>query len=123
MCQYGSNHLRIKSSIAFDRSASDPMIKVKISAKRSLVTRILCIFSVVLLCVMGSVQAAHAHPDGSTNSHHDCSICSAAHVGLSVPIVMTAPVIFAALLATAPVKSVVIARPAHTCFIRPPPVF
>jgi hypothetical protein len=92
-------------------------------AKRSVVTRILCIFSIALLCVMGSVQAVHAHPDESTTSHHDCSICSAAHIGLSVPAVMTAPIVVAAPLATAPAKSHAISRPSHTCFIRPPPAF
>jgi hypothetical protein len=92
-------------------------------AKRAIVTRVLCIFSIALLCVMGSVQAAHAHPDDSTTSHHDCSICSAAHIGLSIPTVMTAPIVVAAPLATTPVKSAAISRPVHTCFIRPPPAF
>jgi hypothetical protein len=96
---------------------------VRTAATRSIVTKILCIFSIALLCVMGSAQAAHAHPDDSTTSHHDCSICSAAHIGLSTPTVMTAPIVVAAPLATAPMKSAVISRPAHTSFIRPPPVF
>lgn len=92
-------------------------------ARRNLVTRILCIFSIALLCVMGSVQAAHAHADDSTTAHHDCSICSVAHIGLSVPTVMAAPIVVAALLTVAPVKSAILSRPVHVCFIRPPPVF
>jgi hypothetical protein len=96
---------------------------VKTAAKRSVVTRILCIFSVALLCVMGSAQAAHAHPDDSTSSHHACSICSAAHIGWSLGTVMTAPVLIAAPLAILAAKSTAIFRPAPTCFIRPPPAF
>jgi len=96
---------------------------LKTPAKHGVATRILCIFSIALLCVMGSVQAVHAHPDDSTNSHHDCSICSAAHIGLSVPTVMTAPIVETTPLAPAPAKSAVISRPVHTFFIRPPPAF
>jgi hypothetical protein len=90
------------------------MAMVKISEQRSALARMLCVFSIALLCVMGSVQAAHAHPDDSTTSHHDCSICSAAHIGLSLPAVMTAPIVVAAPLATAVTKSAAISRPADT---------
>ncbi|HUB02475.1 MAG TPA: hypothetical protein VL983_07310 [Terriglobales bacterium] len=82
----------------------------------------LCIFSIALLCVMGSVQAVHAHPDDST-AHHDCSICPVAHIGLSIGPAITTPVFAAALLAAVPLKSATISRAAHTCFIRPPPAF
>jgi len=99
------------------------MAMVRTAKKREALTRILCIFSIALLCVMGSVQAAHAHPDDSSSSHHDCSICSAAHVGLSLGPVMTAPILVAAALAFSAAKSAVISRPTRTFFIRPPPAF
>jgi hypothetical protein len=74
-----------------------------------------------LVCAMGVAQAVHSHPDGSTTSHHACSICTAAHVGLSVGPVMTPPVLIAAALATPASESSDIFRPASTQFIRPPP--
>jgi hypothetical protein len=83
--------------------------------------RVVCVLSMALVCAMGVAQALHAHPEGSTTSHHACSICSAAHAGLSAGPVITAPVLLAAALATPASESSDIFRPATTHFIRPPP--
>lgn len=76
---------------------------------------------VALVCVMGTVQAVHSHPEDSTTSHHTCSICATAHVGLKTQTVASAPVLATAALATSVSKTSAVFRPAVTQFIRPPP--
>ena len=76
---------------------------------------------IALVCVMGTVQAAHSHPENSTTSHHTCSICATAHVGINAQTVASAPVLVTAALATSISESSAIFRPATTQFIRPPP--
>jgi len=80
-----------------------------------------CVLSVALVCVMGTVQATHSHPENSTTSHHTCSICATAHVGLNTQTVVSAPVLATAALATSVAEAFAIFRPATTQFIRPPP--
>jgi hypothetical protein len=72
---------------------------------------------------MGTVQAAHSHPDNSSTSHHTCSICATAHVGLNTQTVESTPVLATAALAISVAESSTIFRPAATQFIRPPPSF
>ena len=79
--------------------------------------------SVALVCVMGTVQATHSHPENSTTSHHICSICATAHVGLNTQTVASAPVLVTAVLAISVAEASAIFRPATTQFIRPPPAF
>jgi len=85
--------------------------------------RAVCVLCVALVCVMGTVQVTHTHAENSTTSHHTCSICATAHVGLNTQTVAFAPVLVIAALAS-PVSDVSrIFRPATTQFIRPPPAF
>jgi len=76
-----------------------------------------------LVCGMGMAQAMHAHPEGSTASHHVCSICSTAHAGLSMQAPAITPVMVAAVLVSPAPESAGIFRPSTTQFIRPPPAF
>jgi hypothetical protein len=93
----------------------------KASANRSLTVRVLCILSIALVCALGIVQAVHTHAETSTASHHTCSICSAAHAGLNVETVTTAPVLAVALIAAPLQQHAGIFRAAAVQFIRPPP--
>jgi hypothetical protein len=79
------------------------------------------VLCVALVCVMGTVQAVHAHPENSTASHHTCSICATAHVGLNTQTVAAEPVLATAALTTSVSEAVAIFRPKTTQFIRPPP--
>jgi hypothetical protein len=74
-----------------------------------------------LVCVMGTVQATHSHPENSTTSHHACSICATAHVGLNTETVALAPILATSALAIPVAEVSLIFRPAATQFIRPPP--
>jgi hypothetical protein len=94
---------------------------LKMSANRGLFVRAVGLLCIALVCVMGTVQATHSHSESSNTSHHTCSICATAHVGLGTETAASAPV-----LATAPLAGSVsevsrIFRPATTQFIRPPP--
>jgi hypothetical protein len=76
---------------------------------------------VALVCVMGTVQATHSHPADSVTSHHTCTICATAHVGINTPTIGSAPVLATTALATLVTQASEIFRPATTQFIRPPP--
>ena len=76
---------------------------------------------IALVCIMGTVQAAHSHPEDSTASHHTCTICATAHVRVSTQTAVPAPVLATAALAVAVAQTSEIFRPASTQFIRPPP--
>lgn len=78
-------------------------------------------FCIALMCVIGTVQAAHSHSENSTTSHHTCSICATAHAGLNIQTVSSAPVLHTATLTAFVAVAAVIFRPATTQFIRPPP--
>ncbi len=93
----------------------------RITANRSAWLRAVSVLCVALVCVMGTVQAVHAHPENSTASHHTCSICATAHVGLNTQTVAAEPVLAAAALTIAASEAVAIFRPKTTQFIRPPP--
>lgn len=77
--------------------------------------------SIALVCVMGTVQATHSHPENSTTSHHTCSICATAHAGVNTQTVALAPVLATAALAIPVAEVSPIFRPLTTQFIRPPP--
>ncbi|MGA2203893.1 MAG: hypothetical protein ABSG40_18230 [Terriglobales bacterium] len=94
---------------------------LKVLANRSGFVRAVCVLSVALVCVMGTVQATHSHPENSTTSHHNCSICATAHAGLSTAPIPSAPVLLTSALAIVVAEVSPIFRPLTTQFIRPPP--
>src|SRR4030088_2906613 len=94
---------------------------LKVSANRGVFVRVVGVLCVALVCVMGTVRATHSHPETPTPSHHACSICATAHVGLSTQTVASAPVLVTAALASSISEGSQIFRPATTQFIRPPP--
>jgi hypothetical protein len=96
---------------------------MRVSANRGAFVRAVCVLCVALVCVMGTVQATHSHPENSTTSHHTCSICATAHAGLNTQTVASAPVLATAVLAILVAEVSLIFRPATTQFIRPPPAF
>jgi hypothetical protein len=94
---------------------------LRVTANRGVFARAVVVLCVALVCVMGSIQATHSHPDDSSTSHHTCSICATAHAGISTQSVASAPVLASAALATPVAEISLIFRPASTQFIRPPP--
>lgn len=94
---------------------------VSVAANRGVFVRAVCMLCVALVCVMGTVQATHSHPENSTTSHHTCTICATAHVGLNTQTVASVPVLATAALAISVSETSSIFRPAVTQFIRPPP--
>jgi Fe-S-cluster-containing hydrogenase component 2 len=83
--------------------------------------RAVCLLCVALVCVMGTIQATHSHPENSTTSHHTCSICATAHPGLTTYQVASAPVLATTALAITVSEISPVFRPVATQFIRPPP--
>jgi hypothetical protein len=96
---------------------------LKVAANRGAFIRAVGVLCIALVCVMGTVQAAHSHPENSTTSHHTCSICATAHVGLNTATIASAPVLITAALTSSISEVSRIFRPATTQFIRPPPAF
>src|SRR5271157_2831356 len=94
---------------------------MRVSADRGAFVRALCVLCVALVCVMGTVQATHSHPENSTTSPHACSICATAHAGLNTQTVASAPVLATAVLAIPAAEISPTFRPVTTQFIRPPP--
>jgi len=94
---------------------------LSVSANRGVFVRAVCVLSIALVCVMGTVQATHSHPENSTTSHHTCSICATAHAGISTQTAASAPVLVTAALAILVTEVSVSFRPVITQFIRPPP--
>jgi hypothetical protein len=82
-----------------------------------------CVLSVALVCVMGTVQATHSHSENSTTSRHTCSICATAHAGLNTQTPVSAPILVSGTLAILVAEVSPIFRPVTTQFIRPPPAF
>ncbi|MGB9203625.1 MAG: hypothetical protein WCB94_06565 [Terriglobales bacterium] len=79
------------------------------------------VLCVALVCVMGTVQATHSHPENSATSRHACSICATAHVGVATSPVASAPVLVTTALASSVAEVSLIFRSVTTQFIRPPP--
>ncbi len=96
---------------------------LRMLANRGAWVRAVCVLSVALVCVMGTVQAAHSHPENSTTSHHTCSICATAHAGLNTQTPAPEPVLLTAALAILVAEVSPIFRPVTAQFIRPPPAF
>lgn len=92
-------------------------------AKRGAFVRALGVLSVALVCVLGALQAAHAHPNGSTVSHHSCTLCVAAQAGIGERELVFAPTLVAVSLAVLPSTESQIVRPGLALFSRPPPSF
>jgi len=90
-------------------------------ANRGGFVRAVCLLCVALVCVMGTVQATHSHPDDSATSHHTCSICATAHAGVNTQTTAAAPVFASTPLAILVADVSPIFRSAITQFIRPPP--
>jgi Fe-S-cluster-containing hydrogenase component 2 len=95
----------------------------QVPVNRGRFVRAICLLCVALVCVIGTVQATHSHPDDSATSHHTCTICATAHVGVKTATVASAPVLTATFLAAPVVEVALIFRPGTTQFIRPPPAF
>jgi hypothetical protein len=95
---------------------------MRISANLGAFVRALCGLCIALVCVMGTVQATHSHPENSTTSHHTCTICATAHAGINTQTVASAPVLATATLAILVAEVSPIFRSVTTPFIRPPPV-
>jgi hypothetical protein len=94
---------------------------LRVAANRGVFVRAVCVLSIALVCVMGFVQATHSHPENSATSHHTCSICATAHVGVNTAPVASAPVLVTTALASSVAEVSPIFRSAITQFIRPPP--
>jgi len=94
---------------------------MRVSASRGGWLRAVCVLSIALVCVMGTVQATHSHSDNSATSHHTCTICATAHAGLSTAPVASAPVLATATLPIAVAEVSPAFRPVTAQFIRPPP--
>ncbi len=90
-------------------------------ANRGGLVRAVCVLSIALVCLMGTVQATHSHPDDSATSHHTCTICATAHAGVNTQTVAAAPVLLTAALIIVAAEISVIFRPVTTQLIRPPP--
>src|SRR5271166_1571622 len=93
----------------------------RVSANLGVFVRAVCVLCMALVCVIGTIQAAHSHPENSTTSHHTCSVCATAHAGVNAHTVVSAPVLATAALATSVAEVSAIFRPATSQFIRPPP--
>jgi len=96
---------------------------IRVVANRGAFVRAVGVLCIAIVCVMGTIQAAHTHPENSTTSHHTCSICATAHVGLNTQTVASAPVLVTTALASSISEVSRFLRPATTQFIRPPPAF
>jgi len=94
---------------------------LRVTANRGVFARAVVVLCVALVCVMGSIQATHSHPDDSSTSHHTCSICATAHAGISTQSVASAPVLTSAALTSPVTETAPIFRPAAKQLIRPPP--
>jgi hypothetical protein len=104
-------------------SFSSDLFLSSASTSRGTLFRAVCVLCIALVCVMGMVQATHSHPENSTTSHHTCSICATAHVGLNTHTVAAAPVLVTTALAGSISEVSRIFRSATIQFIRPPPAF
>jgi hypothetical protein len=94
---------------------------LKLPANRDVFVRALAVLCIALVCVMGTVQATHSHPDDSTASHHTCTICASAHAGVSTAPVASVPVLTTTTLAISVAEVSPVFRPVTARFIRPPP--
>jgi len=115
------DHLTIESSKskASNRQHRDAMLSLL--GNRGVFVRAVRVLCVALVCVMGTIQATHSHPESSATSHHTCTICATAHAGLSTASVASAPVLGTAALAILASEVSPIFRLVTTPFIRPPP--
>jgi Fe-S-cluster-containing hydrogenase component 2 len=94
---------------------------MQVPAKRSWIFQALCVFCVVLVCAMGTVQAVHSHPIKSQTSHHSCSICSAPSLGPASTTISILPMVKPVAMAHFTRETFVVFRPVVTNFVRPPP--
>ena len=83
---------------------------------------LLALVCVLLVVVLGAVQVAHSHPDGTAN-HADCALCAAAHISVH-PVHAPSPAPATSVVATLEaLPSVVLPRTLaiFALFTRPPP--
>ena len=95
---------------------------LRVAANRGVFVRAVGVLCVALVCVMGTIQATHSHPENATTSHHTCSICATAHA-VNTQTAASAPVLATAGLTSSVSEVSRIFRPVATPFIRPPPAF
>jgi Fe-S-cluster-containing hydrogenase component 2 len=95
---------------------------LRVAANRGVFVRVGCVLCVALVCVMGTIQATHSHPENSSTSHHTCSICATAHA-VNTQAAASAPVLATAALTSSVSEVSRSFRPVATQFIRPPPAF
>ncbi len=76
---------------------------------------------VVMVLVMGTVQAVHTHADTGTSPRHTCSICSTPNAKLNTAQASPVPVMVSSPLAIVETRESRIFRPATANFVRPPP--
>lgn len=95
---------------------------LRLAVNRGAFVRAVGVLCIALVCVMGTIQAAHSHPENSTTSHHTCTICATAHV-VNTKTVEFAPVLASASLAIHVSEASTLVRPTIAQFIRPPPAF
>jgi len=112
-CQ--NDHLSLKSK-------SQPKdIMQRMGGNRGVVVRTTAVLCVLLVLVIGAVQAVHSHPDSAKTARHSCSICSAPNAKLNTQSVSPTPVMVAVPVANVEATAPRIFRPITTNFVRPPP--
>jgi hypothetical protein len=117
-CDY---HLRLKLSNNGTSHQRDGDAMLRAAATRGVFVRAVCVLCVALVCVIGTLQATHSHPENSSTSHHACTICATAHAGLSTTSATLAPALATSALSSLVTELSTTFRPAATQFIRPPP--
>jgi hypothetical protein len=83
---------------------------------------LLALVCVLLVVVLGAVQVAHTHADGTAN-HADCALCAAAHISVH-PVHAPSPAPATAVVATLeafPPAVLPRALAIFALFTRPPP--
>jgi hypothetical protein len=93
----------------------------RMRADRSPIISAVAVLGVLLVLVIGTVQAVHAHPDNAKGSQHSCSICSAPNANLNTQKVSPVPVMVVVPVANVEATISRIFRPSRTNFVRPPP--
>lgn len=93
-----------------------------ISRNRGQWSRVVSVLCVVMVLVMGTVQAVHSHADTGKSPRHTCSICSTPNAKLNTAEASLVPVMTALQLASIESGAPRILRPATPNFVRPPPV-
>jgi hypothetical protein len=84
-------------------------------------SRVVSVFCVVMLLVMGTVQAVHFHAENRNAPRHTCSICSTPNAKLNTAQTSPVPLMMALRMAIIETAAPRIFRAATPNFVRPPP--